>query len=246
MTDTIAAQSSPMPAPQRLPARAIGVLTSPRATYAGVAACPRWFGMLALVLVISMTCVFAFLSTDAGKDAFLDQQVRQTESFSGRPMTDDQYARVQKMLPYSPYIGAAGQLVVLPLAALLIAGISFAVFTALLGGDGTFKQTFAVVAHSGMVITLSQLFMTPLNYARGTMSSATNLGVFAPFLDEGSFAAHLLGSIDLFILWWAISLAIGLGVLYKKRTGPIATSLIVVYVAIGVIIAAYKSAVAGA
>jgi hypothetical protein len=40
-----------------------------------------------------------------------------------------------------------------------------------------------------------------------------------------------------------VSFSIGLGVLYKKRTGPIATSLIVVYVAIGLIIAAIKSAV---
>ena len=59
------------------------------------------------------------------------------------------------------------------------------------------------------------------------------------------FPARVLGSVDLFIIWWAVSLAIGLGVLYKKRTGPIATTLIVVYVAIGVIIAAVKSAVSG-
>jgi len=41
----------------------------------------------------------------------------------------------------------------------------------MLGGAGTFKQTFAVVAHSGMVLAVSQLFMTPLNYARETMTS---------------------------------------------------------------------------
>jgi hypothetical protein len=246
VTDPVATQSSATPAPQSLPARAIGVLTSPRATYAGVAAHPRWFGTLALIVLLSIACVSAFLSTDVGKDALLEQQARQAESFSGHPMTDAQYAQMEKMLPYSPYFAGGAQLVTLPLAALLIAAISFAVFTAMLGGDGTFKQTFAVVVHSGMVISLSQLFTTPLNYARETMSSATSLGVFAPFLDEGSFAARMLGSIDLFILWWAISLAIGLGVLYKKRTGPIATCLIVVYVAIGAIIAAYKSAVAGA
>jgi hypothetical protein len=246
VTDTIAVQSPASVAPRSLPARALGVLTSPRATYAAVAAHPRWLGALTLVLAISMTSVFAFLSTDVGRNAFLDQQVRQTESFSGHPMTDAQYERVQAMLPYSRYVAAGAQVVTLPLTALLIAGLGFAVFNALLGGAGTFKQTFAVVVHSGMVLTVSQLFMTPLNYARETMSSATNLAVFAPFLDETSLAARVLGSIDLFILWWAMSLAIGLGVLYKKRTGPIATGVIAVYVAIGIIIAAYKSAVAGA
>jgi len=246
VTDTIAAQSSVLPVPQSLPARVLGVLTSPRAAYAGIAARPRWFGALALVILVSVACTTTFLSTDVGKEALLDQQTRRAEAFSGHPMTDAQYAQVQKMLPYSPYVAAGGQIVALPLIALLVSAVSFAVFTAMLGGAGTFKQTFAVVAHSGMVLAVSQLFMTPLNYARETMTSATSLGVFAPFLDEGSFLARVLGSIDLFILWWAISLAIGLGVLYKKRTGPIATSIIVVYVAIGVIIAAFKAAVAGA
>ena len=67
-----------------------------------------------------------------------------------------------------------------------------------------------------------------------------------PFLDENSFPARLLGSIDLFVIWWSISLAIGLGVLYRKRTGPIATTLLVIYVTIGLVIAAVKTALAGA
>ena len=56
----------------------------------------------------------------------------------------------------------------------------------------------------------------------------------------------MLGSIDLFLIWWSISLAIGLGVLYRKRTGPIATTLLVIYVTIGLVIAAVKTALAGA
>jgi hypothetical protein len=47
-------------------------------------------------------------------------------------------------------------------------------------------------------------------------------------------------------IWWMLSLSIGLGVLYRKRTGPIAVTLLAVYVAIGVIIAAIKTASTGA
>ena len=43
-----------------------------------------------------------------------------------------------------------------------------------------------------------------------------------------------------------LSLAIGLGVLYRKRTGPIATTMFVVYAAIALIIAAIKTASTGA
>ncbi len=149
------------------------------------------------------------------------------------------------MLSLSPRL-ALLTFVVLPLMALVIAGIAFAVFNAVMGADATFKQVYAVVAHSGVVIAVQQLFVLPLDYARETMSSPTNLMVFLPFLDESSFVARLLGSIDLFVIWWGLNLAIGLGVLYHKRTAPIAITLIVVYVAIGLIIAAVKTATSGA
>ena len=116
----------------------------------------------------------------------------------------------------------------------------------MLGGDATFKQVFAVVTHSGVVLTAAQLFGLPLAYARETMSGATNLGIFTPFLEDDTFAMRLLGAVDLFILWWTVSLAIGLAVLYRKRTGPIATTLILVYIAIAIVIATAKTAMSGA
>jgi hypothetical protein len=222
-----------------------GVIFSPRATYADVVAHPRTLGALAFVLLISIAGTYTFLSTEVGQQAMLDQQVRTMESF-GMKMNDAAYERMEQNAGRAKYFGAAGQFIALPLAALIVAGIATGVFNAAMGGDATFKQVFAVVSHSGVVIALSSVFGLPLAYARENISGATNLGVFTPFLDENTFPARVLGSVDLFILWWAVSLAIGLGVLYKKRTGPIATTLIVVYIAIGAIIAAIKSAVSGA
>src|SRR5262245_13570288 len=217
---------------------------SPRATYADVAARPRILGALAIVILISSTAVYTFMSTEVGQQAGLDMQVRQMESF-GRTMSDAQYQRMEQMAGYSKYFAGAAQLVTLPIMALVVAGIAFAVFNAALGGDATFKQVYAVVAHSGVVIAVQQLFTLPLDYVRETLSSPTNLAVFLPFLDENSFPARLLGSIDLFVIWWSINLAIGLGVLYRKRTGPIASTLLVIYVTIGLVVAAVKTAVAG-
>ena len=58
-------------------------------------------------------------------------------------------------------------------------------------------------------------------------------------------AARLLGAIDLVFIWWIVSLAIGLGVRYRQRTGPIAAAMLAVYAAIGVIVAAVKTASTG-
>jgi hypothetical protein len=227
-----------------LPARIAGVIFSPRATYAEIAARPRIFGALAFVLAVIVIATFAFLSTEVGQQASLDNQVRQMESF-GRTVNDAQYAQMERMAPYSRYFAAAVQLVVTPIMALIVAGLAFAVFNAALGGDATFKQVFAIVVHSGALLMLQALFTLPLAYARESLSGATNLAVFFPFLEENSFAARMLGSIDLFLIWWMVSLAIGLGVLYRRRTRPIATTMLVMYVTIGLIIAGIKTASSG-
>jgi hypothetical protein len=160
-------------------------------------------------------------------------------------LTQPQIEQIERIAPYFAYITPAFQLFGLGIGALVIAGLAFAVFNALLGGDATFKQVFAIVAHSGAVLAALSLFTTPLAYARESLSSTTNLGVFLPFLDDNSFLARLFGAIDLVLIWWMLSLAIGLGVLYRKRTAPIAFTMFAVYVVIGVIIAAIKTASTG-
>jgi Yip1 domain len=220
------------------------VIFSPRSAYADVAARPRVFGALAFVLAVIMTATFAFLSTEVGQQASLDHQVRQMESF-GRTVDDAQYAQMERLAPYSSYFAAALQLIFMPILALVVAGLAFAVFNVAFRGNATFTQVFAIVVHSGAILIVQALFTLPLAYARESLAGATNLAVFFPFLDEGSFPAHMLGSIDLFLIWWMVSLAIGLGVLYRRRTGPIATTLLVISVTIGLMIAAIKTASAG-
>ncbi len=50
------------------------------------------------------------------------------------------------------------------------------IFNVVLGGDATFKQAYAIVAHSQVLLALQQLFILPLNYARETMASAHDAG----------------------------------------------------------------------
>jgi hypothetical protein len=244
MAATIAPPSAPPAAARSLPGRFVGVLTSPRATYAAVAANPRWLGILCTILLITIGASMAFFSTEVGRQAVVDQQIRTMEGF-GRTINDDQYQRLQQMAPYAPYLTAAGQLIALPTAALIISAIAVAIFSAALGGDATFKQVFSIVAHSGALIALQQCFVQPLDYARETLSSPTNLGVFLPFLDENTFVPRLLGVIDLFLIWWIVSLSIGLGVLYKRRTQPIAVGMLTVYAVLALAIAMIKTIASG-
>src|SRR6478672_4056742 len=216
------------PSPKSLPARIAGIIFAPRATYADVAARPRWVAAFLVVYLVTAAVATAFMSTEVGRAAVVDQQITQAESY-GRQVNQAQIDRLEAFSKYLVYVAPVIQFFALAGGGLLVAGLAFAIFNALLGADAAFKQVFAVVVHSGVILAALSLFSTPLAYARQTLSSTTNLLVFAPFLDDGSFPARLLGSIDLIYIWWMVSLAIGLGVVYRRRTAPIATTMIGIY-----------------
>jgi hypothetical protein len=232
-------------APKGLLARAIGVIVSPRETYADIAAHPRVLGALLIVLLLVVSAQTAFLLTEVGRDALFDQQIRTMESF-GMRINDQMYEGMERGMEWAPYTGAVFTLLLFPVMFAIVAGIILGVFNAIMGGDASFKQVYAIVVHSGFLMGLQQLFINPLNYARQSMSSPSNLAVFFPFLDETSFAAMLLGGIDLFFIWLIVNQAIGIGVLYKRRTGPIAATMLGIYVSVVLVVAAVRSALSGA
>jgi hypothetical protein len=232
------------PASAGLLSRFVGIITSPRATFERVAAHPRWFGMFALTTAIVLVCTAGPMFTEWGRQAALDQQVQVMESF-GANVTDEAYAAMERNMRIAPYTTAAGILIMTPVFLLLICGILYAIFNAAMGGTATFKQLLAVGVHAGVISSLAQLFAAPLNYARGSMSSSTNLAVLLPMLDENSFLSQFLGMIDLFMVWYVLVLAIGLAVLYRRRTQPIAISLFAVYGVIAIVVVLVKSSFGG-
>jgi hypothetical protein len=232
-------------APKNVIARFIGIISSPKETFRSVVAHPRWFGMLAITTVIVAICSAAPMFTDAGREAALDKQVNQMKSF-GMQVDDQMYERMRQGMKAAPYTTAGFILVLGPVFAVILTGILFAIFNAALGGEASFKQLFAVWSHAAVISALGQLFTAPLNILRGAVGSATSLGVLLPMLDEGSFLGRLFGMVDLFVVWWVFVLAIGLGVLYRRRTQPIAIGLFSVYAVIAVIAAAIMSRMGGA
>lgn len=228
-----------------LVARVIGIITAPRETYAVVAAAPRWLGMAILIILIAGGCQMWFQSTQIGKQATLDESVRRLESF-GVTVSDQMYEAIRKPIMEPPAwrigVSAAAMVVVPPIIWAAMAGLLFLVFGVFTGGRATFKQVYAVVVHSGVISTLGTLFLTPLNYFRESLSSATNLGVFMPFLSESSFLGRLVGMVDLLLVWWVTSLAIGVAVTYKKKTASVALVLFGVYAVIAIGYAAFMAA----
>jgi hypothetical protein len=246
VTETLAPESTSPAAPKSLLARLVGVIFSPRATYAAVAAQPRVLGALLVVVLIIGGAIFAFMSTEVGRNAVLDQQLSAMESFGVR-MSDAQIAQMEdRVSSTGRYFAVISQAIAIPLMTLVVAGIGLAIFNAVMGGNATFKQVYAIVAHSWFLPAIQTLFVLPLNYARESMSSSTSLAIFLPMIDDATFFGRLLGMIDLFRVWWIVSLAIGFGVLYKRRTAPIAWSFLALYAVISLVVAGVMTALSGA
>mgnify|MGYP003694031313 CR=1 FL=1 len=140
---------------------------------------------------------------------------RQMESF-GRTVDDAQYQQMERMARDTRYFARrSSSWSCCRSWRSIVAGIAFAVFNAALGGDATvqagLRHRRALRRRSWRCSSCSTL---PLAYAReSAVEHDQPRRCFVPFLDENSFAARLLGSIDLFVIWWMVSLAIGLGVL---------------------------------
>jgi hypothetical protein len=227
-----------------LPARFIGIITAPKETFQAVAAHPRWLGMLLVCTILVAVCTALPMTTEAGKEATLRQQVEGMESF-GMQVSDQMYEQLRGRMWFAPYQTGIAILILSPIFTVLVAGILYLIFNVMMGGERTFKQMYAVLVHAGVIQTLGALFTGPLNYFRGAVTSATNLAVLLPMVDPKSFVGRVLAMTDLFLIWYLLVLSIGLAVLYRRRTQPIAWTLYGVYAAGVLVIAAVMSALGG-
>ena len=233
MTETT---SSSLAAPNPgLLARIIGVLFSPKETFAAVAARPKWFGAIAIAVVIIGVAQFVLLSSDVGKDLALEQNVKFMEAL-GQTISDQQYSAMERQMEYAKYTGPVATMIFTPVIMLLTAGLMHVMFGLVGGGNGTFKHVYAISAHAAIISALQVVFTTIVTLAAGR-SSGANLSVFVPTIEDTTFAYKFLSYIDLFYLWSTFITAVGLGVLYKRRTGPIAMVLLGIYFVIAALIA---------
>jgi hypothetical protein len=239
MTDSPASAS----AEKGLFSRAIGVIFSPGDTFRDVVRHPRPTGVLFIAcLLIALSTGVPQLS-ERGRTAALDAQVQAIERFTGQPVTPEMYAQLEGQAHYGAYTAFGGTFIMLPVVTVVIAGVLWVVFNAVLGGTGTFKAVLAVVAHSQMIPAIGAVAAVPIQYAQGIQSMAGpfNLGALAPMLDPSGFLAMYLGGISVFTLWQIVVTAIGLSVLYGRRTGGVAVGLLVAYLVLAAVIAAVVS-----
>jgi hypothetical protein len=103
----------------------------------------------------------------------------------------------------------------------------------------------SVYVHSGVVGTVAGVINAIINYFLATDTNVTSLKGLGNAFAEKGFMAGFFSALDLTFFLGLFVLAIGLAVLYRRRTAPIFVSLAGVYVVIAVVIGAVKAAMAG-
>lgn len=224
------APPTPVP-PMGLLARAIGIITAPKATYENVVAAPRPFGILFIAALLIGIGSNVPQWTEEARKQTLEMQVRGMERF-GMTVTPEAYSRLETQ-SRSPVARAAGVIwvfVLFPILALLLTAVLWALFNAILGGTASFKQVLAVSTHSYIITALGSIAAMPVLLYRFKMSMGGpfSLGALVPMLDDSSPVKRFLDGVNIFSLWGWVVLAIGLGVLYRRKSRGIAIGLLIV------------------
>jgi hypothetical protein len=211
-------------------ARIWGVIAAPRATMEWVVANPRPVGILFICALVLGLAAAAPMFTEAGQQAVLDSQV-EARNAMGRPMSDQEYATMQRFAPYFSYFTIGQMFIFLPIISLVITALCWVVFNTVLGGTAAFKQVLAIVTHSNVIGTLGAVLGAPIQILQNkvTPGGPFNLGALVPFLDESSVVARFLSFTSVFTIWGFVVTGIGLAVLYRRKSANIAIGLIVAY-----------------
>jgi Yip1 domain len=223
--------------------RIVGVLWRPRSTMAALVATPTFLATWAILLLIWVALAAGLLRTDVGRQALVDERVRMIEVLGGT-VDDERYERLQNSPPYGTYVTSGGRLLLMPPATLLVAA-GLVVLGRLDRTRVPWVTALAVGVHASVVLVLQQLVATPLHYLRESVTSPTNLAVFLPMLEEGTVAARLFGTIDLFGLWWMWLLALGLSEATGRPARRYLVRLLGVYVLVALVVAVGMAVVGG-
>ena len=238
-------QVSPYGASDPWLARVAAVVYAPRTTFARVVESPRWIGVLVLTTAVTFVSSAALFATETGRLALVDQWERTAIAF-GQPVDDARYAMFQRASEQGAAYAALTSLAAGPLLVFGTSMLLFAIFNGMLHGRARLRQVVAVTTYAGVILALRQVIAAPLDYARETLASPASANLLFTSLDEASPLARFLGVIDLFVVWWAFALAIGVAVLYRRRARTLVVGFIGAYVAVAALLALVMAVTGGA
>ncbi|MCJ7800946.1 MAG: YIP1 family protein [Candidatus Marinimicrobia bacterium] len=127
-----------------------------------------------------------------------------------------------------------------PVTVFFMALVALLVGNTFMGGSAKYGQLLNVTAWAYMINILESLVKIPLMLNKWSLEVYTGLGVLG-IGEKGSFINSLLAGIDIFAIWRIILIAIGMGIIYNKKTKPYLIAMLVTWFVLRLIGAGFSS-----
>ena len=193
--------------------------------------------ILAVVGVISFWAI-QDLVTEVGYDTALER----IENSSRIP--DDQkeeiIANMDERMSGTNYMGLIFSFLGNPIAVFFMSLVALIVGNTIMGGSAKFGQLVNITSWAYMISILENIVKIPLMLSKWSLEVYTGLGVLG-IGEKGSFIHSLFAAIDIFAIWRIIVIAIGMGIIYNKKTRPYAIAMLAAWFVLRLIGAGFSS-----
>jgi len=202
--------------------RLAGVFTSPSAAFTDIAERPRWIVPLLIGIVCSIVFIWVFTQR-VGWDRFVNTNLANNPRIE--QLDPEQKARVlEQQRKVLPIMGWVAPVVFTPVMMALTALVFLGVFNLAMGAAFKFKNLFAIVCYAWLPLALHGLLGVGVMYLKDPddfnleKPTAFNLGAFLSPDSTPKWLQSLGGSIDLFVIWVVVLMALGIHCLDRKRS----------------------------
>lgn len=199
--------------PEAIPVRLVRVFVAPGRLFAALRQRPLWFTatLLGAALVV--------LSTALIPGEIWDETMRQQMLETGGQLPEGiDFGTIQRVA--AAVFGGVFWFVWV----FLLAGILSVVFAFVLGDDGRYRQYLAVTAHALLIAAVGGLATVPLRIVRRDPGLTLNVGLFADL--EPGYLMNFLTTLDLFLLWSYVVMAVGVHEIDPRRSWASAAAIL--------------------
>ncbi|MBL8295935.1 MAG: YIP1 family protein [Bryobacterales bacterium] len=201
--------------------RLVNVFLDPKAAFADIAVRPRPWVPLAIVIAIAMVFLACF-SQRVGWERYLRQKAETTPQFQELPSEQRERA-IQMQLKFVPYASYAGPVVGFTGIVVIVAG-AVLLMVKLMGGMVAFKQMFSITAYAFLPGALERLAAIGVLFLKSPDDfdlenpTVLNLGAILDPTTSAKWVISLASSVDVFAIWTAILIAVGITVTAKRTS----------------------------
>jgi Yip1 domain len=200
--------------------RITGVYLEPKKAFADIAARPRWYVPLILLVLAALAFTY-FYTTHVGWEHYIRQSMENNPRLQNLS-NEQRETQIAAGAKFAPIIGYVGSLIGIPLVALIMAAVLL-LMCKMIGASLGFKQMFAISSYAMLpglissILAIIVMFLKDPEQFNLQNPLFFNLGaLLEPPPGTGKFLYSLATSIDLFTFWTILLLATGISVGARK------------------------------